>query len=81
MTAEPDADAQWTHAHDGPHRSFVDSDGRPWRVYELNAPSYDRRQGSVLVFDSDMCVRRIRIFPANWHELSDRDLEMLADVP
>ena len=48
-----------------------------WLVYEL-ASAYDRRQSPCLIFESDMTVRRVRDYPANWRELSDDDLLSLS---
>lgn len=67
----------WTREAGKPHRSFTDADNFRWSVYELTAPVFDRRLGSVLVFESDACVRRIRVFPSDWHELPDRELDSL----
>ncbi len=44
-----------------------------WRVYE-QVPSYDRRRGPDLVFESDDVIRRVRSYPANWLDLSDAAL-------
>ena len=57
-----------------PSRSFVDDDGAHWTVYEQAFGEYDRRSGRSLIFDSDSAVRRVRNYPGNWLELSDREL-------
>lgn len=59
-------------------RSFVDAEGAHWRVYEQTFADYDRRTGTSLIFNSDFAVRRVRNFPANWIELSDRELMELS---
>jgi len=40
--------------------------------------NYDRRRGRSLIFWSEGAVRRVRSYPADWHELSDRDLALLS---
>jgi hypothetical protein len=57
-----------------PSRSFVDEDGAHWTVYEQAFGDYDRRSSSSLIFSSEFAVRRVRNFPANWLELSEREL-------
>ena len=57
-----------------PSRSFVDVDGVHWTVCEQAFGDYDRRSSSSLIFSSEFAVRRVRNFPANWLELSEREL-------
>lgn len=49
-------------------------EGRPWLVYELPSPQFDRRHSGALVFESEDVMRRVRNFPAHWRNLSDDDL-------
>jgi hypothetical protein len=51
-----------------------------WWVYEF-APSFDRRRGPVLVFESDSIVRTVRIFPSDWRALSDEELLAVSERP
>lgn len=55
------------------------ADGLRWMVREVPAPAFDRRGGTHLVFDGELVMRRLRIFPANWYELSDDALYALSD--
>lgn len=59
-------------------RSFVDHDGVHWTVYEQAFGEYDRRSSSSLIFNSDSAVRRVRNYPANWLDLSERELMELS---
>jgi len=59
-------------------RVFVDLDGTRWQVKEMPFSNYDRRRGRSLIFWSEGAVRRVRDYPANWHELSDDDLALLS---
>ena len=61
-----------------PSRSFVDAEGAQWRVYEQAFGDYDRRAGRSLIFNSDFAVRRVRDYPANWMELSEKELMELS---
>ena len=56
-------------------------EGTLWLVYELVPSEYDRRQSPSLIFESDMAVRRVRNYPANWRQLSDQDLLSLSWSP
>jgi hypothetical protein len=60
-------------------RMFSDSDGRRWRVREVPNPSYDRRGGMCLIFESADTLRRVRNFPADWYALSDDALLELSN--
>ena len=53
-------------------------DHEEWRIYELGPASYDRRGTNTLVFESDGFVRRVRVYPRNWRELSTEDLLRLS---
>ena len=59
-------------------RVFVDEDGIRWQVHEMPFSNYDRRRGRSLIFWSEGAVRRVRSYPADWYELSDRDLALLS---
>ena len=59
-------------------REFVDAEGTRWRVREMSFSHYDRRRGRSLIFWSDGAVRRVRDYPADWHELADHDLVQLS---
>ena len=61
-----------------PVRVFLDVDGTRWQVREMPFSNYDRRRGRSLIFWSDGAVRRVRDYPADWHELSDDDLLLLS---
>lgn len=52
-------------------------DGQSWIVREVPAPSFDRRGGTHLLFESLEVIRRVRVFPANWLELDDATLYAL----
>lgn len=68
-------------ANTGPHarsRTYFDSEGVRWHVYELPFSEYDRRSGASLIFDSDASMRRVRNFPADWDSLSDSELASLS---
>lgn len=41
-----------------------------WHIYE-HVPVYDRRSQPSLVFVSDVAMRRVRNYPAQWWELPD----------
>jgi hypothetical protein len=53
-------------------------DGVPWLVYVLPPLTYDRRNATSLVFESDNFIRRVRDFPAEWRKLSDDELFALS---
>lgn len=57
----------------GASRVVIDAQGEHWFVFE-HTPEYDRRATPTLVFMSELIVRRVRTFPANWEELSDSEL-------
>ena len=57
---------------------FTDSAGVSWHVREVSRVTTDLRQTTTLVFESNMMFRRVRDFPLNWRELSDRELEALS---
>jgi hypothetical protein len=59
-------------------RSFLDTEGARWQVYEQAFGDYDRRSGMSLIFASESAVRRVRDFPADWMELSDDELLALS---
>ena len=52
----------------------ISADGLRWVVQEVQAPAFDRRGGTHLLFDGETIMRRVREFPANWHELTDDEL-------
>jgi hypothetical protein len=56
-------------------------EGIEWRVYELPAGLYDRRDSPSLVFEASDAFRRIRGFPTNWRELSDEALYAVSLKP
>jgi hypothetical protein len=65
-------------ASDGFQRRFVDEEGRAWRVREARVPPYDRRNGVVLLFESNEVLRIVRTYPENWRTLSNADLMQLS---
>ena len=62
-------------------RRLIGPDGREWRVREAAVPSYDRRGGSCLIFETNVAARRVRNYPANWHELGESELYGLSLRP
>jgi hypothetical protein len=50
-------------------------DGCVWTVREAIDPI---TQTPVLIFTSDRVGRRVRLYPANWRELSDKELHGLS---
>jgi hypothetical protein len=54
------------------------AEGSLWLVREVRAPSFDRRGGTHLLFESDNVMRRLRIFPVNWYDLGDDELYALS---
>jgi hypothetical protein len=59
-------------------RTFTDDEGTYWDVREVKNPDYDRRGGTSLVFESIHAFRRVRNFPADWFERSERELQELS---
>lgn len=56
-------------------RTFVAEEAL-WTV-RLRAAAYDRRRPD-LVFECEHAIRRVRDYPADWHELSDEQLFALS---
>ena len=63
---------------EGRTRTYVDAEGQSWVVTEQRFSQYDRRSGSSLIFASDLAVRRVRNYPADWVTLSDLALAALS---
>ncbi|MEO6526683.1 MAG: hypothetical protein ABIP93_08685 [Gemmatimonadaceae bacterium] len=63
---------------DAQSRTFVDADGLRWLVSEQKFSECDRRSGYSLIFASDLAVRRVRNYPADWATLSDLALAALS---
>ena len=59
-------------------RTYVDSEGQRWIVSEQPFSQYDRRRGFSLIFTSELAVRRVRDYPAEWSSLSDEALARLS---
>jgi hypothetical protein len=60
-------------------RSFRDSDGGDWVVYELSrASGGELGVRPCLVFECPAAIRRVRSYPADWYLMSDPDLERLS---
>ncbi|HEX5972525.1 MAG TPA: hypothetical protein VFY85_11400 [Gemmatimonadaceae bacterium] len=78
--SEPSKSREATAPEQGEERVrvFVDVDGTRWQVKEMPFSNYDRRRGLSLIFWSDGAVRRVRDYPANWHELPDVELALLS---
>ena len=53
-------------------------EGEMWLVYELPPLSFDRRSTPSLIFESDVSMRRVRNYPADWRTLSDEELTALS---
>jgi len=56
----------------------LEADDLLWKVREEPWPTADRRGGTCLIFDGDSVVRRVRSFPPDWYDLTDRDLYSLS---
>ncbi|MDB4881407.1 MAG: hypothetical protein JWL95_173 [Gemmatimonadetes bacterium] len=65
-------------SRDARSRSYVDGDGQCWQVSEQPFSQFDRRSGYSLIFASDLAVRRVRNYPADWETLSDLALAALS---
>jgi hypothetical protein len=50
-------------------------DGKDWFIYELAATA---GEAASLVFETELMVRRIRTYPANWAALDDASLSALS---
>lgn len=59
-------------------RTYVDVDGMCWHVSEQPFSEYDRRSGCSLIFASDLAVRRVRDYPADWFSLPELALVALS---
>jgi hypothetical protein len=57
---------------------LVVAEGHYWRVFEVPY-EFDRRSGRSLVFEHEYAWRRVRNYPANWHELSEAALIALLE--
>lgn len=79
MSAERhEARASQGVAAEGRRRIFQDATGRTWEVYEAPQPAFDRRGGTCLVFACEEAIRRVRVFPSHWYELSEQELHELS---
>jgi hypothetical protein len=63
---------------DDRRRTFTDEEGVFWDVREVPSPSYDRRGGHTLVFESANAFRRVRDYPADWFKLTEMQLMELS---
>jgi hypothetical protein len=60
-------------------RTFRDREDTWWSVYEIpRHEAVDERSEQCLIFESERIVRRVRDYPANWHDLAHAELEALS---
>jgi len=64
------------HAQRNARRLAIE--GEMWLVYELPPPAFDRRSTPSLIFESNVSMRRVRNYPADWRTLSDEALTALS---
>jgi hypothetical protein len=75
-------------APEGTRRSFTDTRGTVWTVHEEHTPPEEWSTADLessqhgygvgwLVFESADVRKRLRLYAANWHEVSDQELETL----
>jgi hypothetical protein len=50
-------------------------EGRDWLIYELAATSMEP---ACLVFETELVVRRVKSYPANWRTLDEAALSALS---
>jgi hypothetical protein len=77
VNSDDDAVRRELDAHALTTRRFY-AEGALWFVREVLAPSFDRRGGTHLLFESDHVMRRVRTFPVNWYDLGDDELYALS---
>ena len=78
MFGIPEEDAELADAEVGQGNwRRLSVDGQSWTVREVPAPSFDRRGGTHLLFESLEVIRRVRVFPADWLQLDDAALYAL----
>ena len=65
--------ASQTFEEDTGKRTFY-YDHVKWIVGERPARTCDVQQTPHLVFESELCIRRVRNFPTNWRDLGAREL-------
>ena len=75
MTTPSDPE-RWTRLVGGPRRTLKSAGFGNVHVYVIQSSLRSDRR--YLVFESDAKMRRVRDFPADWHDLSDGDLEALS---
>jgi hypothetical protein len=61
--------------HDGPVRSFEDEAGTLWLVHERRSMRDDHSIDVSLICQNSTTIRRVRRYPANWHQLTPEALE------
>lgn len=62
-------------------RHIVDETGAVWRVKEMLVWGANGRGATSLIAEHERGFRRLWDFPADWSELSDRDLAELVGKP
>jgi len=62
-------------------RVIVDDDGRIWTVEQLRAAATDPIQTPSLLFSTENLMRRVRVYPDDWHALGDEELYALSLKP
>jgi hypothetical protein len=52
----------------------LDGGGHRWTVTEADFPTSTDPVGRCLMFSCDAVIRRVRTYPADWHERTDSAL-------
>lgn len=79
MSSTPDdSSSTRTPQQSALHTRRIFADGEVWVVREVQAPAFDRRAGTHLIFEGVDVMRRVRRFPADWIFLPDDDLYALS---
>jgi hypothetical protein len=61
-----------------PVRELVDDEGRAWTVRERVDDLRTHPGRRSLVFEAHHAIRRLWVYPSDWHELSDEELWLLS---
>ena len=79
MARAPDEEGAPSASDAAPRRTrrlWVDDE--QWFVHEVAVPRFDRRGGTHLLFESASVMRRVRVFPPDWYDMSDDALFALS---